>query len=385
MEILIALLSAPVLVVTAFLCLEMAVGLRRTAQRSLAIPLSRAVVVVPAHNEEGGIGETLVRLCAEAKGLADVLVVADNCTDATAQIARDCGVEVIERNDQSRRGKGYALGFAQAHLSADPPATVAVIDADCSIDRESLRLLISAAQQQRKPAQAVNLLRPGKHDPLVAVSNFAFMLKNLVRQRGLQRLAGSVHLTGTGMALPWALFDHDRLSNGSIVEDIKFGIELTNDGHGPQLVPGATVWSGPSSYDGTLVQRRRWEGGYIALAVSIAPRYLLDAVIDRDPRGLCRALDLCVPPIALLVLVNLALLAVTSAVTFGFSLIWWPVVLQLIASMAAAVLILIAWSREGRPFVSLPQLASMPIYVLRKIPLYLSMRHRGSAEWRSGR
>jgi len=385
LELLVALLIAPILIVTTFLCIEIAVGLRKSPRSPLEIKPPRTVVVVPAHNEETGIRVTLAQLRAEADEVAQILVVADNCSDGTARIARDCGVEVIERNDESRRGKGFALGFAQAHLSTDPPAVVVVIDADCFIDRDSLRLLIATAWAQRRPCQSVNLLRPGKSDPLVAVSTFAFMLKNLVRQRGLQRLAGSVHLTGTGMAMPWALFDHDRLSNGSIVEDIKFGIELTNDGNGPLLVPGATVWSGSSSYAGTLVQRRRWEGGYLALAFDLAPRYLLAAIVDRDRRALCRALDLCVPPLALLVLVNLVVLGIMSAVSLAMSLRWWPIALQLSAILILAALVLVAWWREGRAFVSLFQLASIPIYVVRKIPLYLSIRRRDSVEWRTGR
>ena len=47
---------------------------------------------------------------------------------------------------------------------------------------------------------------------MVQLSSFAFLVKNLVRQRGLQRIAGKVHLTGTGMALPWRLFDQADLA-----------------------------------------------------------------------------------------------------------------------------------------------------------------------------
>ena len=88
MELLIALLVAPILIVTAFLCIEIAVGLGKGPQRPLGIKPSRTVVVVPAHNEERGIRATLAQLRAEADGVAEILVVADNCSDGTARIAR---------------------------------------------------------------------------------------------------------------------------------------------------------------------------------------------------------------------------------------------------------------------------------------------------------
>ena len=389
MEYLIALLVAPVVLVTGFFVVEIAAGLRRKPTPGGVAPslLGRAVVVVPAHDEECIISETLARLVTESRGVADLLVVADNCRDGTARVARDCGVEVIERHDESHRGKGFALAFAQKHLSQDPPAVVVVIDADCAIDKASLLTLAAAAERHARPGQAVNLLRPGiGASAFVAISSFAFMLKNLVRQRGLQRLAGSVHLTGTGMALPWDLFQHRRLANSSIVEDVKLGLELTNAGKGPMLVPGATVWSDPSTSAGTLAQRKRWEGGYIALALETAPRALWTALLQGSLRAAYRALDLCVPPIALLVMLNLAVLGVAIGLTLATSAGWGPIMVQLAVLAAAGIAVLVAWWREGRDFVSFRTLALIPFYVAWKLPLYLGLRLKGQRDWqRTGR
>ena len=108
------------------------------------------------------------------------------------------------RTDVERRGKGFALAAAREFLRADPPDVVVVLDADCRIDRASLETLSAAAFSSRRACQAINLLAPDlAAPPMVQISNFAFLIKNLVRQRGLQRLAGRAHLTGTGMAMPW--------------------------------------------------------------------------------------------------------------------------------------------------------------------------------------
>jgi len=388
-EYLIALLVAPVVLVTGFFVLEIAAGLRREpAAGGVAASLfGRAVVVVPAHNEESIIGETLASLVTESQGAVELLVVSDNCSDGTARVARDCGVEVIERRDEAHKGKGFALAFAQKHLSRNPPAVVVVIDADCAIDKESLLTLASAAERLGRPCQAVNLLRPtAGASALVSISSFAFMLKNLVRQRGLQRLAGSVHLTGTGMALPWDLFQHRHLANSSVVEDVKLGIELTNFGKGPMLVPGATVWSDPSTSYGTLAQRKRWEGGYIALALETAPRALWAAIMQGNLRAACRALDLCVPPIALLVMLNLVVLGVAIGLKLATSAGWGLIMVQLAVLAAAGIAVLVAWWREGRDFVSFRTLALIPFYVAWKLPLYLGLRLKGQRDWlRTGR
>ena len=93
----------------------------------------RVSVVIPAHNEEAGIEATLQALRDELSFDDRVLVVADNCSDRTVELARAQNAEVIERKDPDRRGKGYALAFALEHLAQDPPDLVVILDADCRL------------------------------------------------------------------------------------------------------------------------------------------------------------------------------------------------------------------------------------------------------------
>src|SRR5580704_15835042 len=94
---------------------------------------ARIAVLVPAHNEGTGLLPTLEDIKRQLQPGDRILVVADNCTDDTATIARTAGAEVIERHDPDRRGKGYALDFGIQHLSATPPDILIMIDADCRI------------------------------------------------------------------------------------------------------------------------------------------------------------------------------------------------------------------------------------------------------------
>src|SRR5262249_14964254 len=94
----------------------------------------RLAVLVPAHNESRGLLPTLSDIRSQLLPHDRLLVVADNCTDDTADVARAEGAEVIERHDLSRLGKGYALDYGLRHLSFDPPEIVIAIDADCRVE-----------------------------------------------------------------------------------------------------------------------------------------------------------------------------------------------------------------------------------------------------------
>jgi len=385
---LIAILLAPFAVLTAFFVVEVAAGLRPNKARSVAGRPPSAVVVVPAHDEAGVIGETLQRLDSALGERMRMLAVADNCADSTAAEARQEGAEVLERHDSERRGKGFALQFAADHLADDPPDVFVVLDADCAIDGASLRALVDEAARSGRPCQSINLLRADRSaSPLVQLSTFAFMLKNLVRQRGLQRLAGRVHLTGTGMAMPFGLFRASGQVHSSIVEDLALGLELAEAGHPSKLVSDAFVWSSGSNEKGTLTQRRRWEGGFIATALRQGPKLIRRAITRGDFRALFAGLDLLVPPLALFAILNLAALIVATLLTFVLGAETWPLVTHVALLGVAGLALFLAWLGEGRKFVTLSALARVPLYVLWKLPLYLGFARRGAPEeWlRSGR
>src|SRR5580698_973772 len=79
-----------------------------------------AAVIVPAHDESSGLAPTLSNIKEQLRPGDRLLVVADNCTDQTAAVARDAHAEVTERNEPTKRGKGYALDWGMQHLVSDP-------------------------------------------------------------------------------------------------------------------------------------------------------------------------------------------------------------------------------------------------------------------------
>jgi uncharacterized membrane protein len=134
------------------------------------------------------------------------------------------------------------------------------------------------------------------------------------------------------------------------------------------------------------VQRRRWEGGYLAVALKTAPAALLQSLRRANLKDFCAALDLWIPPVALLVLLNCVALALAILCVLA-DCPAWPLAVQLVVGFVAALSIAAAWWFEGRQFVSGRALLGLPFYVLWKLPMYAGLIRRGAPkEWlRTGR
>ena len=232
----------------------------------------------------------------------------------------------------------------------------------------------------------MNLLRPDlKAAPMVQVSNFAFLLKNLVRQRGLARLGGRVNLTGTGMAFPWPIFAAAPLATDDVVEDLGLGIDLSASGRPPLLASDATVWSGASTTEGTLKQRTRWEGGFLSTSLRRALPLAMRGLVHGDLRLAWSGLSLAVPPLALLAMLDGAALFIAAGLALaGASTV--PAIILALAGIAAAVSVVVVWRRFGRAYLSPASAARLPLYVLWKLPMYIGLAKRRPKAWlRSGR
>lgn len=383
-----AVAALPVIAVTAAFAIEVFAGIRPAATASgPPAKVTSAAVIVPAHDEAMIIEATIAALKDALPPRCRLLVVADNCSDKTAALARSAGASVVERRSETGRGKGFALAAARDALRVDPPEVVMVIDADCRIDRNSLSVLIEAAVQSNRPVQSTNLLMPDLGaSPLIQLSTFAFFLKNVIRQRGLQRLGGPAHLTGTGMAFPWSVFDRAALASANVVEDLTLGLGLAGRGLPPLFVPQAIVSSPAAAKGGTLIQRERWEGGHFSTIIRSVPGLFGEALRKRDWATFVAALDLSVPPLAMLALFNLAAVAIVLlALFFGGS----PLPLMLLVAVLAAALaaVMLAWGKEGRRFASAAAWARVPFYILWKVPMYLRLARKGAPkDWlRTGR
>lgn len=367
--------------------LEVALSLtvRRAPAASAASARSaraRLAVLVPAHNEGAGILATLASLRSQLKAGDRLLVVADNCSDDTAAQARAAGADVLERHDDIRRGKGYALDAGVRHLESDPPHIVVVVDADCMLRPDALDLLARRCTETVRPVQALYLMRaPASAGLKTRIAEFAWTVKNRGRALGLARLGLPCQLMGSGMAFPWQLIVTASLASADLVEDLRLGLDFARARQAPVFCPEAVVTSEfPVNATGLQSQRTRWEHGHLAMMLRDGPRLLIDGIRSGNAGLVALTLDLCVPPLALLVLTALAFGAV-GALAWAWSGAALPWALALPGPMLLAVAVLAAWVRFGRLILSARELAYAPIYALVKIPLYLKFVVRRQVAW----
>lgn len=337
----------------------------------------RLAVLVPAHDEAAGIEGTITDLRRQLRPGDRLLVVADNCTDETAAVARAAGAEVVVRDDPTRRGKGHALAFGVRALTpaagAEPPCAVVIVDADCRLSPGAIVTLAGHALETGRPIQADYVLAAVDPSARSAISALAFLVRNRVRVRALAALGLPCQLTGSGMAFPWPLIAHGPLGGAHIVEDLLVGLELGLIGHPPLACTRAHVRSQLAGQPAAATQRTRWEHGHLAVLRSHGPR-LLRAASGRAPVArrvdlLAQALDLLVPPLTLLVLLLLAA-AAASAVVAAAGASAAPLALALGGLTLLGLSLAAAWWRFGRDVLPARHLVAVPAYVLWKLPIY---------------
>lgn len=343
---------------------------------------SRLAVLIPAHNEAAVIEATLRTLLPQLQPGDRALVVADNCTDDTAALARAAGAEVVERTNLEQRGKGYALNFGVQHFAANPPEVLVIVDADCQVAAGALDLLAQKSALVGRPVQALYLMfAPVGAGLKLRIAEFAWLVKNQARPLGFHRIGLPCQLMGTGMAFPWQAIKSVDIASGHIVEDLKLGLDFCRLGKAPVFLPEAVVTSVfPSNEEGVRSQRTRWEHGHLGVILADAPKLLVESIKTLNGFLFFMTLDMLVPPLALLTLSIFAVLILSGMPwMLGGSIV--PIGIALLSAILLGLAIFMAWFRYGRKVVSLPDLAYAPLYVILKIPLYIKFVFSRQVEW----
>jgi cellulose synthase/poly-beta-1,6-N-acetylglucosamine synthase-like glycosyltransferase len=376
------LLAIAVALPVLMLSLECLVGLRPRTRRDPRMESPPIVVLMPAHNEAVGVARSVRSVLEQLRACDRLLVIADNCSDDTAGVATAAGATVVERSDPARRGKSHALAFGREHLqctdgSRPKSSIIVLVDADCSPGPDAIRQLAWTAWRRNAAVQGAYLLVSPPHaDTIVKLSSFAFLIKNLVRQRGLQRLTGAALLQESGMAFPAAMFARLEWDRLSLVEDLDMGIRLVVSGERVLFEERASFVSDASSRAGTGGQRRRWEHGMLRSMGRSVPG-LLGAGICGRPRLLLLALDQCVPPAALLI-------ALAAGDTIGVAaLVGWHASLQLLlgCDLILGSSLVLVWAKHGREILPGRALLALPSYMAWKLPIAFQFITRRQREW----
>jgi cellulose synthase/poly-beta-1,6-N-acetylglucosamine synthase-like glycosyltransferase len=366
-----------VAVPVAFLAFECLLGAGRRRIGSIPATVPPFVVLMPAHDEAAGIAAPIRATLGQLRPCDRLLVVADNCSDDTASIARSLGAEVIERFDPVLRGKGYALEFGRAHLRGQAGDVIIILDADCVPEPDALARLTAASVQRDAVVQGAYLMTPRSDaSAKVRISCFAFMIKNLVRQRALDRMAGVALLQGSGMAFPRKIFDSVEWHAASLVEDLDMGLELLLSRKRVIFADSALFLSDASSEAGTIGQRRRWEHGMLQSMGRHVPGLLLGALAGRWRLGVV-ALDLIIPPTVMLIAISVLVLALGAAMLESV----WPVWLLFCVLALLGLGLASAWRAEGRDMLPARSIGQIPGYIFWKLPIIARFFTQREKQW----
>jgi 1,2-diacylglycerol 3-beta-glucosyltransferase len=300
---------AALVAITGYLAVLTVGAVRRRPARVAPVsepPQHRLAVLIPAHDEERVIARTLdsLRQLDYPADLLAVHVVADNCTDATADIVRAAGVEVHERIAPDDPGKGPALQWLLARLRDEPADAVVFVDADTSVHADALRRIEAELRRGATVVQAHYAVRDAGSSPTVAFRAAAFAARTYLRPLGRTAIGGSAGLHGNGMAFRADVLERRSWSD-HLTEDVELHLDLLLDGTLVAFAPAATVEAEmPETLEAARTQHERWERGRLDLLRRYAPGLARRAVAG-GPAGrvayVDALLDQLVPPFSVVV------------------------------------------------------------------------------------
>jgi cellulose synthase/poly-beta-1,6-N-acetylglucosamine synthase-like glycosyltransferase len=348
---------------TAWLALLAVLGWRPCVRQSPVSAFSAAsdrdrtggcffAVVIPAHDEESGIART-VQAALAMEYPADefrVLVVADNCTDGTAQAASGAGATVLVRSDAARRGKGYALRFAfdallgGAHgcagcscVSLPRVDAVVVLDADTVPDAGLLREFAAGLQAGNHVMQAeYGILNPDAA-PLTWWLHVGNVMENILFYEGKMRLGLPAVLRGNGMCFSAAVLRAHPWRAFSITEDTEYTLELLRAGVGVRYMPQTQVLAeSPVTVEQLRMQRLRWASGNAGISRREALVLMRQGLAERQAALFDAGWSMLTGSRPLMLLTVLLPLAAGVLLHSGFITAWSMCLLAVQAAMVVA-------------------------------------------------
>jgi 1,2-diacylglycerol 3-beta-glucosyltransferase len=340
---------------------------------SVSGPVTRFAVVIPAHDEESVLSATLTRLQQQTypRELFDVWVVADHCTDRTAEVARQGGVVVYERTSLPKGRKAYALQWLlkQALSGERSYDAVAIFDADSLADCGFLQAMDGHLRVGERVLQGQHIISNPQDSLLTAMTAVDMRLNNRLRNQSRSNLGLSPRLMGDAMVLDASLLQMHAWPGESLTEDREYGYELLLRGIRAHYVPEARSFGqAAAGWKQAVPQRLRWYRGLLGMQRRLAGRLLAGAVRSRSLALCDGALELLMPSYSFLT----AAAAVNLGLVLGLNLVLPSVhgLLRVIGS----VLLLVAWL--GYPLAGLI-VDHAPPWAYRALllgPVYLAWR-----------
>ncbi len=292
---------------------------KRKTQPRDGEPSTRFVIMAPAHNEERLLPQLLESLAQMdyPRELYTVHVVADNCSDRTAEVARARGAIVHERFNAGLRGKGHALEWLLQQIweRGYEHDAIVILDADLIVSPNFLSVMDARASRGERVIQAYYAVRAPEKSQGAGIRAVALTAVHYLRPQGRMVLGGSAGLKGNGMVFAGDILRTHRWT-ASLTEDIEYHMKLIRAGERAMFAPDAVVWAEmPDSLRASQTQNERWERGRMDMIKSYVPGLIGEGLRRRSFLLLDAAIEQLIPPFS--VLAGLSGIALLSSLLLG--------------------------------------------------------------------
>eukprot|EP00828_Plagiopyla_frontata_P047624 TRINITY_DN8859_c0_g1_i2.p2 TRINITY_DN8859_c0_g1~~TRINITY_DN8859_c0_g1_i2.p2 ORF type:complete len:409 (-),score=42.39 TRINITY_DN8859_c0_g1_i2:140-1366(-) len=299
-------------------------GFVKRKEKKCYNPKNKFALIIAAHNEEVVIGnliESMLKLD-YPKEMYDVFVIADNCTDNTAKIAKSYNVNVFERFVSDKRGKGCALEwmFDKLFKMEKQYDAIAIFDADNLVHKNFLKEINSKMLQGYKVVQGYIDSKNPNDSWIAAAYSIAFWTQNRVFQLARSNVGLSNQIGGTGFAIETNTLKKLGWGATCLTEDLEFTCKLVLNGEKVGWAHDAIIYDEkPLKLAQSWTQRRRWMQGFTDVASRYFFKLLKKSIIERKFYAFDCALYVLQPFITLLLGIS-AILTLLQVNTKGLNI-----------------------------------------------------------------
>jgi len=333
-------------------------------------------IIIPAHNEGEIIRQTVEKIlaCDYPRDRFSLNLVADNCDDDTAEIARKAGANVLIRFDREKPGKGHALAYALESLKDEPCDAVLFLDADSSPESDYLRVMASYRVRGDVMIQGRYEVNEPNRNWFTRLTSTSFVLRNRWQFPACDALGLTLPLRGSGMCFERSLIYRLGWQAHGLTEDMEMTLKLIREKIPVSFAARAVSRQFmPATPTQAKTQRQRWSAGEHNVRKIIVRNEIPDALRRRDPRAALSLVLMAAPPFSLQLCLALALL--------------FPALLA--GGLAVKLSLLTLGLFAGYFFLGLERLdkqgvaaaAMLPFFALWRVGIYLAALFRKPAEW----
>lgn len=306
-------------------------------------PLNCFAILVPAHNEELLVA-TLCQSLLEVDYPSDkfeIFIVADNCSDKTADICRHYPLQVLERHDPANAGKGQALAWALQKIALDQFDAVFMVDADNYVDPAILRELSRMLNTGEQAIQCFNAVGNRDDSWFTQLLFVSRTIGNLLYHEAKYRLDLSSYLMGNGLCFKSELLQRRGWTAFSAGEDWEYYAQLVEDNIKIAFAAKARVFHQESrSLNQATSQRLRWSSGRFSIAKTLGLRLFMKGIRERNWLVLDASFPLIFPNYSLQI--NLTLCALFFAFLLPSSSLKFFFLLSFLGLLAGQFLLFLA-------------------------------------------